>query len=268
MKVRNVSRARRPRRLGTRLLVSEPERKNLKARAGQLLRVRGLEVRGARGVPFGVRWEDDIASLLGGTTLSLALDVGANQGQTAMRLRRRFPGAEIHSFEPSSAAHDRLVANTRHLNVHCVRAAMGDREGEGRLARAGTGHGSFHASGPAETVRIETVDGYCDRGALDAPTLLKIDTEGHEVAVLNGASRRLDRGAIRFVLCECQFSSHPAEPHGSFFEVAELLLSRGYRVVSFYTGGVDGLGWRWGDVLFTLPSGPEPGRVTASPHER
>jgi FkbM family methyltransferase len=250
------------------MLVSGPDRENIKARFGRLLRAGGLEIRRARSVPFGVRWEEDIAALLGGATLSLALDVGANEGQTAIRLARHFPGAEIHSFEPSSAAYERLAANTRHLGVHCVRAAMGAEEGEGRLALAGTGHGSFHAGGPAETVPIETVDGYCDRLALEAPSLLKLDTEGHEVAVLNGASRRLDRSAIRFVLCECQFSTHPAEPHGSFFEVSELLLARGYRVVSFYTGGVDGLGWRWGDVLFMCPSGPEPGRVTASPHER
>lgn len=250
------------------MVLSDVGKDSLKARLISLLHAGGVDARRASSVPFGIRWEDDIAALLGSDRFSTALDVGANEGQTAMRLALRFPDAEIHSFEPSSAAFAKLAANTSGLRVTCVKTALGDRVGEGRLAMAGTGQGSFHATGPAETVAVDTVDGYCDRLELDAPTLLKIDTEGHEMAVLSGATRRLDRHAIRFVLCEIQFSAHPAEPHGNFFDVSTVLLDRGYRVISFYTGGVDNLGWRWGDVLFMYPTGTEPGRVTASPYQR
>jgi FkbM family methyltransferase len=228
------------------------------------LHEKGLDVSRTRSVPFGVRWEDDLAALLGPIDTLVALDVGANEGQTALRLAQRFPEAEIHSFEPSASTFEQLTENTRDLRVRCVHSALGDAPGFATLAKPGTGQASLHAEGPGEIVQIDTVDAYCDKQGIDAPTLLKIDTEGHELAVLNGAAQRLDRAAIPFVLTECDFARRPNEPHGDFFEIADMLFARGYRLVSFYSGGVDGLGWRWGDALFMSPRLSLP--VAMSPH--
>ena len=111
------------------------------------LRDKGLDVRRMHSVPFGVRWEDDLAALLEDSSSFVGLDVGANVGQTATKLARRFPQAEIHSFEPAAETFARLVENTRHLNVHCVHTALGDEPGQGSLAKAGTGQASLHAAG-------------------------------------------------------------------------------------------------------------------------
>jgi hypothetical protein len=102
-------------------------------------------------------------------------------------------------------------------------------------------------------VPVVTLDEFCRQRAIAAIDLLKIDTEGYEVPVLEGARDLLKSGSIRAVLAECEFQENASEPHGDFFKIAELLMPLGYRVVSFYSGGLDGDGWRWGDVLFMLP---------------
>ena len=57
------------------------------------------------------------------------------------------------------------------------------------------------------------------------------------------------------MVCECEFTARPGEPHADFRAIQDLLEPLGYKVVSFYTGGVDNLGWIWGDVLFRHASG-------------
>ena len=70
--------------------------------------------------------------------------------------------------------------------------------------------------------------------------------------VLRGAKQVIADGRVEFVLCECEFLPRAGEPHGDFFEIFSHLSDRNYRLVSFYTGGVDRNGWRFGDALFEL----------------
>ena len=49
---------------------------------------------------------------------------------------------------------------------------------------------------------MDTLDTYCERNGIERIDLLKIDTEGSEIAVLQGASRMLSSDAIRFVYAE------------------------------------------------------------------
>ena len=53
-----------------------------------------------------------------------------------------------------------------------------------------------------EVVRLETLDGYCQRAELQAIDFLKIDVEGHELEVLKGAADMLAKGGIRFIQFE------------------------------------------------------------------
>jgi hypothetical protein len=120
-----------------------------------------------------------------------------------------------------------------------------------------------HGSGEKLEVRAITVDEYAQDQGVDRIDLLKIDTEGHEEAVLRGSVEQLERASIEFVLCECEFTERPEERHADFRAVQDLLAPFGYRVVSFYTGGVDNLGWLWGDVLFRYAPGERDRAATA-----
>jgi len=211
---------------------------------------------------------EDIAALFPG--LSLALDVGGNYGQTVGHLRSVFPRARIISFEPVPAIFAALKRTTAaDQQVECIPCAVGAIAGAAQITNLEhTGQNTLNTSAkpdaPTVSIPVITLDAFCAERGIESVDLLKIDTEGYETSVLNGSERLLKSGAIRAVLAECEFTPNPAEPHGDFFEIAELLMPLGYRVVAFYSGGVDGGGWRWGDVLFMLPQ--ETRAVSCSPY--
>jgi FkbM family methyltransferase len=223
----------------------------------RLLARANLELRRPQEAPFGVRWSVDIAHYLQGRALGVAFDVGAHRGETTLSLLEAFRDTQIHSFEPMPESFAALRQATASTSARVVNAAMSDRPGVLELAR---GEASYQSGVNATGERIEvpslTVDEYADAQGIERLGLLKIDTEGHEEAVLHGARRRLEAGAIEFLVCECEFAPRPDEPHADFAALQALLEPLSYRVVSFYTGGVDNLGWVWGDVLYKLTAGP------------
>jgi FkbM family methyltransferase len=229
-----------------------------------------LDVRRLHDVPFGMSWSTDVAHYLQGRLLSVAFDVGAHRGETTMKLLDAFPGAQIHSFEPLPENFAALQQATASTAAHAINAAVSDSSGVLRIARGeATYQSGVHAGGEAIDVRSLTIDEYADAQGIERLGLLKIDTEGHEESVLRGARRRLEAGAIEFVVCECEFAPRPDEPHAQFAALHALLEPLDYRVVSFYTGGVDNLGWVWGDVLYKLTAGPrDRASIHLSPHAR
>jgi FkbM family methyltransferase len=219
-------------------------------------------------MPFGADKITDIAALC--PRPRIIFDVGANIGQTIDDLRTVFADAAIYSFEPVPSTFEALRTNTRrYRGVECIPCALGDTPGTASITDSSTsGQNTLNTSAkpgaPTVDVKVDTIDAFCVARGIEAIDVLKIDTEGFEMSVLRGARGMLEKGAISFVLAECEFTPNPAEPHGDFFELAPFLLDLGYRVVAFYSGGVDGGGWRWGDVLFMRPVGPKP--VVCSPY--
>jgi hypothetical protein len=98
---------------------------------------------------------------------------------------------------------------------------------------------------PVTTLAVQAIE-----HGWDQIDLLKVDTEGYEVEVLDGGRQLLRDGLVRFVLVECDFVRRPTEPHGFFPDIYRFLDPLRYRVVAFYTAAVDGQGWIWGNVLF------------------
>ncbi len=84
-----------------------------------------------RHLPRGVDWLLDVQRNLDGRAPSVALDVGANVGQTTASIKRLFPMTEVHAFEPVGTTCAQLRAATNHLTgVYCHQLALSDREGE------------------------------------------------------------------------------------------------------------------------------------------
>ncbi len=244
----------------------------LKNSVRALLKRRGLQLLRSHEMPFGHDWCVDIAHFSrnsGRYELTTCFDVGANLGQTAERLVRAFPEADIYSFEPVPETFEQLrqnVSNCRQVwpfnqglsdKVDQCRMRLADASGRNRVDND-SGDGGV-------IVQLNTLDHFCEQQNIDRINLLKIDVEGHEMQVLRGAEGLFSQRRIDFVVCECDFVPRPEEPHGDFYQLVPFLQSRGYRIVSFYTGGVDDQGWRWGDVLFALPSAMAGSPVACSP---
>ncbi|GMV18745.1 MAG: hypothetical protein AMXMBFR56_69690 [Polyangiaceae bacterium] len=137
----------------------------------------------------------------------LFLDIGANIGSYTV-LASAVAGAHCLSFEPYPATFRRLEDNLR-LNAleHLVtprRLALGEAVGE--LQFTASLDTVNHVLTPNETsatdsvtVPVATLDAeLCER----VPTVIKIDVEGYETSVLNGASKTLGEGSLLAVVME------------------------------------------------------------------
>jgi FkbM family methyltransferase len=234
----------------------------------------GVDLRRASSTPFGLRWYRDIQFFPNGVELGTVLDVGANTGQTALQVARQFPKSRIYSFEPVPSTFRELVRNTAiYANIEPIGCAMGASRGSGKMTIERLSLSNRFIVSEESTsnalrvleVPVDTVDAFCAEREIHRVNLLKIDTEGHELSVLEGAEKFLTEKRIDFILAECEFLRRGGEPHGDFTEIMKHVSGFGFHVVSFYTGGVDHLGWVWGDVLFRESSRSEPGRVACSP---
>lgn len=131
------------------------------------------------------------------------VDVGANVGFWAVQCAQAVgPGGHVYAFEPNPWAIKRLLQNVR-LNqrlgplgeVEVIGAAVGDREGWAELMASDLAAQASQASlyppdELKETKGIQKVAVPVTRldGVVKRPVhLLKIDVEGHEMAVLRGA---------------------------------------------------------------------------------
>lgn len=153
----------------------------------------------------------DIARLLAkklpGREVRLIFDVGANIGQTAREARAAFPASRIHCFEPAPQARRKLEeAMAGDERVEVLPFALGARAGAAVFRARGhdTGNRIVQGEPGGENIRVavEDGDGYCARRGIAALDLLKIDTEGHDLHVLQGFEAMLRGQAIGLVQVE------------------------------------------------------------------
>jgi len=146
--------------------------------------------------------------------IDTVLDIGANTGQFGRALRQAGFAGRIHSVEPLAEAGVALRARAaRDGNWTVQRAAVSDEPGVLTMNVAGNSVSSsvlpmlerHAAAAPAsryvgvEPVEATTVDRIvADHVLSPAVTLLKIDVQGYESAVLDGAAKTLGEfGAVR-----------------------------------------------------------------------
>ncbi|MBL7645464.1 MAG: FkbM family methyltransferase [Candidatus Hydrogenedentes bacterium] len=230
----------------------------------------GFELRPQTSIPFGVDWCWDVRGIMGGKEPMCVFDVGANRGQTALRLSEEFSNCQIYSFEPVPSTFEMLCANIcSHPNIEAINSAVGEESGVISITyEPGSGSNTtIPRTGtnlPTVTVPLTTIDEFCTATKIPLIDLLKIDVEGGEPNVLRGAQRMLEARNIRAILAECEFTRREDEPHGLFDEIWSFLRQYEFRVGAFYSGGVDRSGWVWGDCLF-VQVGRGPSHVICSP---
>jgi FkbM family methyltransferase len=128
------------------------------------------------------------------------VDVGAHIGTTAMPLLRLFERAAAYEPHPGNFGFLERNLQANGMADRCVTRPVGcsDARRCGRMtAHAGGNSGCFFfaeaAAGCAESDCVETVrlDDDLPAPLRDACDFLKVDTEGHELAVLRGAENLL-----------------------------------------------------------------------------
>jgi FkbM family methyltransferase len=144
------------------------------------------------------------------------LDVGANQGQFLQEIVRQFGESHysVHCFEPGTGAFHSL-SEAFHSKAHITlnNKAVSSTCGTATLwfDEQGSAGASFckrdlshidRAFCSEESVATTTIDAYCQASGIDFVDLLKIDVEGHELDVLNGANQVFKSRRIGMVLFE------------------------------------------------------------------
>lgn len=134
----------------------------------------------------------------------IVFDVGANEGDTTIQFLNAFPGANIHLFEPNPATYSRLSARfSGRKNIVVNHCGVGKAAGHLTLYDF-QGRGSERASFLEESfsellgaksdeirqasVSMVSIDGYCSSNAIEAIDFMKMDVEGFEKFVLEGAA--------------------------------------------------------------------------------
>ena len=158
-------------------------------------------------------------SLSHGIKIEKIFDIGANIGLYSEELRKYFPESRIYAFEPSSASsikfQERFMDDEK---IFLVRSAVGKSNGESVL------YSDYESSGLAsltsrrldhfgikfensERISILTLDQWCQENHV-LPDLIKIDVEGHELDVLEGAQNLIrEVSLIQFEFGGCNIDT-------------------------------------------------------------
>ena len=214
-------------------------------------------------------WEDS-QWLLRDRRVRTLLDVGANVGQTALALAGIFPEADIYSFEPFPESFALLKGAVAHLpRVKPIPAALGeDRATKEFFVNAHSQTNSLLRNSqeastwlgedmlPAKeaiTVPVCPLDDFLTERQIKHVDILKLDAQGYELRILNGARETLRRKAFALVLSEVLFVQH-YEGQAWFHEIYARLSEHGYSLVGLYgnTYSEDGR-LLWADALFAAP---------------
>ena len=199
---------------------------------GYYLRHRGV-------MPYGIDYMWDIKRLaeFEGLSVRTFFDVGANTGQTSERALSEFPAAEVIAFEPHPGTFAELqrLSKCQHFASHNI--ALSDSNGIANLFCNGNTRDSLVIAEPgAQGIKVNcvTIDLFCNQKAIRHIDVLKIDTEGADLAVLRGAKGMLGDGSISFVYAE--FAHFYGGKQGtSLQQIADFLRPFGFHFIATYT---------------------------------
>jgi FkbM family methyltransferase len=175
-------------------------------------------------------------------------DVGANVGNYSLLLKKVFGNkAKIYSFEPSKKTFEKLQANIGSADgINLYNFGFGDEiakvnlfsdsneSGLASIYKRNLTHFKIDMN-RREEITIRTLDSFCKDNNIGRIHFLKLDVEGHEKKVLDGAQDMLKKGAIDFIQFEfggCNIDSK------TYFQDFYYLLKSNYKVSRILKDGL------------------------------
>ncbi len=148
-------------------------------------------------------------------------DVGANIGVTALMLATAAPDGQLFAFEPGEAYSHLLATLAANRLGHCqpLQIALGALTGEADFLSSDVSDAFSHLAfadtalgGSNRRVAVKTIDRVVSELGLTRLDFIKIDVEGFELDVLEGAQRTLTELRPQFFL---EFNSFTLIAYGN-----------------------------------------------------
>jgi len=196
-------------------------------------------------------------------------DAGAGEGlYTLFAARRVGDTGAVWGFEPSGREFDRLLENLRLNdvgNVHAFRIALADVDGQGELVVADAEHSGQNTLGAfaydvarelrKEPVPLRRVDHVVSEHDITRLDVLKMDVEGAELRLIEGAHETLSR--FRPVILFEALDAALRHQGGGSEALCDALSALGYRLYVFSddTGlPVPAAPGRFGENMIAIPA--------------
>lgn len=139
-------------------------------------------------------------------------DVGANVGEYSELLLKYFTDSSlIYAFEPAPKTFESLLKNSKVESISKHNIGFGSSDGQLKLYKQSSNSplaSVFQREYKGvvfedfDLVKIETVDGFCKENDIAEILFLKIDVEGYEMEVINGAKQMIETGKINYLQFE------------------------------------------------------------------
>lgn len=224
----------------------------LKQLSNRFLKCFGFQIKSVQQLP-----QENLLGITKRYNIRTILDAGANEGQFATWSRKFFPEATIYSFEPVESTFKKLkrIAKEKHrwdVFQLALSETCEDRQIFHHLNHPSSS--SLHESTPVElalfpetkekiieTVSCVTLDHWLNKSniTLKEDILLKLDVQGHETLVLNGAKNVLEMTSV--VITEV-LVSHLYRGQAKFVDIVILLSKSGFKFQGVLEHGFDASG--------------------------
>lgn len=144
---------------------------------------------------------------------TVIFDVGSHIGLYSIAVRTASKKARILAFEPNPLTYEKLSLNVKDSNIKCYNIGFSDNKGEtilhtnsdkstlSSIYERNLDHLNIKLDQKV-SIKTETIDDFCSTNNIDHIDLLKLDVEGHELAVLKGAKNLLQGEKIRCIQFE------------------------------------------------------------------
>jgi FkbM family methyltransferase len=181
---------------------------------------------------------------------SVIFDVGAHVGDWALFALSLNSEINIHLFEPSKNTYRKLIDKTWPENVSLNNFGLGDVEEikifylfDAAISGTSEMNSLYSRSGvdasiatETESISINTIDNYCLELGINFIHLLKVDVEGHELAVFKGMEEMLKKHAISCI--QFEYGGTYLDAKTSLGDIYQLLEFYGFSFYKIYPKGL------------------------------